>query len=270
MLQGDLKVKTDATASKSRGKKRGRSRKFHDDEEAAFHFNAFVPIQGELWKLDGLKTQPILLGKQNEALIPQLDADIAVLTGKVADNDWLSMARPAVTKRMEEDEKCTQNFALLALCRDPMVVSVPELASNIKTINKLLDKYDEDIQDPKQSSRTLFKDSLDQGVLLDSSDYFGVDKKMITGASVLSEADTELQMTDKEILERLLRSTIAQQEELRSRIRESLDEHDKSQKEADDRRQDYSPFVREWLEMLARKDGLMDLVDLDLIPKRFR
>lgn len=33
-----------------------------DDDEAAFHFIAFVPIDGEVWKLDGLNRQPERIG----------------------------------------------------------------------------------------------------------------------------------------------------------------------------------------------------------------
>ncbi len=33
------------------------------DDDAAFHFMAFVPIEGEVWKLDGLNRQPERLGK---------------------------------------------------------------------------------------------------------------------------------------------------------------------------------------------------------------
>lgn len=32
------------------------------DEDSAFHFNAYVPVDGDVWKLDGLDRQPEKLG----------------------------------------------------------------------------------------------------------------------------------------------------------------------------------------------------------------
>ena len=34
-----------------------------DDDEAAFHFIAYVPIHRSVWRLDGLQRQPVNLGK---------------------------------------------------------------------------------------------------------------------------------------------------------------------------------------------------------------
>lgn len=60
LLNGDLLLKNEAT-SKGKGKKG----KMKDDEnEAGFHFIAFVPIENQLWKLDGLERQPVCLGEQ--------------------------------------------------------------------------------------------------------------------------------------------------------------------------------------------------------------
>ena len=58
MLNGDLQLKNDATA-----KKKGRTTTQDDDDsDAGFHFIAFVPVDGKVWKLDGLERQPQNLG----------------------------------------------------------------------------------------------------------------------------------------------------------------------------------------------------------------
>ena len=58
MLNIDLQLKNDAKSS-------SKKRKVGDDEdESAFHFIAFMPINGKLWKLDGLERQPMSLGEQ--------------------------------------------------------------------------------------------------------------------------------------------------------------------------------------------------------------
>lgn len=60
MLNGDLQLKNEATAKNQRS----RLTAHHDDEsEAGFHFIAFVPVDGNVWKLDGLERQPQCLGE---------------------------------------------------------------------------------------------------------------------------------------------------------------------------------------------------------------
>ena len=58
MLNADLHMKNQALARKSTKKaKPGR-----DDDDAGFHFIAYVPIADHVWKLDGLERQPQKLG----------------------------------------------------------------------------------------------------------------------------------------------------------------------------------------------------------------
>ena len=59
MLNADLLLKNEATAKK--GKKRTAD---EDESEGGFHFIAFMPIDDQLWKLDGLERQPMCLGKR--------------------------------------------------------------------------------------------------------------------------------------------------------------------------------------------------------------
>ena len=58
MLNGDLLLKNGVEASRKRSKKSSSN----DQDDAAFHFVAFVPVDGVLWKLDGLERQPHILG----------------------------------------------------------------------------------------------------------------------------------------------------------------------------------------------------------------
>lgn len=60
MLNADLLLKNEATLTS-----KGRKRKADEGEnEAGFHFIAFLPIAGKLWKLDGLERQPMCLGEK--------------------------------------------------------------------------------------------------------------------------------------------------------------------------------------------------------------
>lgn len=52
MLNIDLVI---ANEYADRNKRKAKNK---TDEESAFHFNAFVPVMSDIWKLDGLDRQP--------------------------------------------------------------------------------------------------------------------------------------------------------------------------------------------------------------------
>lgn len=60
MLETDLLLKKSATRSIKRSKKRTIR---IDTADAAYHFVAFVPAEGSVWRLDGLQRQPYCMGK---------------------------------------------------------------------------------------------------------------------------------------------------------------------------------------------------------------
>lgn len=71
-LNADLALENEASeaASKksktryiSKGGKRAQTRKKRSESEYGFHFVAYVPADGYVWELDGLKTKPHRLGK---------------------------------------------------------------------------------------------------------------------------------------------------------------------------------------------------------------
>ena len=59
MLNADLHMKNEVSTRKQVKE----SQSENDDNEAGFHFIAYVPVKGNVWKLDGLERQPQRLGK---------------------------------------------------------------------------------------------------------------------------------------------------------------------------------------------------------------
>jgi len=59
LLNSALQLKNDATQRKSKAMK---GNQVFDESEAGFHFIAFVPAKGKVWKFDGLERQPQNLG----------------------------------------------------------------------------------------------------------------------------------------------------------------------------------------------------------------
>jgi ubiquitin carboxyl-terminal hydrolase L5 len=59
ILNSDLQLKQETA---SRGSRKGKNNHSDQDSDAAFHFIAFVPARGKVWKFDGLERQPQALG----------------------------------------------------------------------------------------------------------------------------------------------------------------------------------------------------------------
>jgi ubiquitin carboxyl-terminal hydrolase L5 len=71
MLNADLSLSNDVDRwkkARTARKKKGGARKSQakpkkkDEEEPGFHFIAYVPIDGIVWRLDGMQRQPASLG----------------------------------------------------------------------------------------------------------------------------------------------------------------------------------------------------------------
>jgi ubiquitin carboxyl-terminal hydrolase L5 len=71
MLNADLALSNEVekweraqNARKRKSPKKGFSKKRkRDEDEPGFHFIAYVPINGVVWRLDGMQRQPVNLGK---------------------------------------------------------------------------------------------------------------------------------------------------------------------------------------------------------------
>jgi ubiquitin carboxyl-terminal hydrolase L5 len=67
ILNADLSLLNEVEKSrqaKKKPKKKGtKGKPKKDEEEPGFHFIAYVPINGVVWRLDGLQRQPVNLGQ---------------------------------------------------------------------------------------------------------------------------------------------------------------------------------------------------------------
>lgn len=96
-----------------------------DDE--AYHFIAYVPNQGTLYELDGLKAGPIDLCSCTEVKSCNLQSIGNRILGlplhvlKVSGNlqeDWLELVQPFIQQRIERYSASEIRFNLMALIRD--------------------------------------------------------------------------------------------------------------------------------------------------------
>uniref|UniRef100_A0A1B6LFK0 Ubiquitin carboxyl-terminal hydrolase n=1 Tax=Graphocephala atropunctata TaxID=36148 RepID=A0A1B6LFK0_9HEMI len=79
-------------------------------DEDVFHFVSYVPIEGRLYELDGLKEGPIDLGA-----VP-------------ADSTWLHVVRPIIEKRIQKYNEGEIHFNLMAIVSDRKMKYTERLA----------------------------------------------------------------------------------------------------------------------------------------------
>lgn len=81
----------------------------------AFHFVAYVPVNGVVYELDGLQKGPIVVGAVNDADETHDDEQRNTTTGE---QDWLAVAQQAIQERMTDAHI---KFNLMAVTADPRV-----------------------------------------------------------------------------------------------------------------------------------------------------
>jgi len=229
------------------------------DDNAAFHFIAYIPINNEVWKLDGLDRQPEKLGLWLflRSISPTHDINQTPL-GSCEDGDWLSVIRPVLQTRMAEYEEGQIEFGLLALCQDPLASHRVKLSENIKGIVAVHTRLDTLNPDWK-----IFVDEGTDGEISGSSTLsgpdtvFGITDAALEGARIPSSV-TERTLADCPAKLMTLRQELIKEQVLlkASILREEHSERD-DERRANDCRHDYGPMIYAWLNMLAEKDGLL-------------
>ncbi|KAJ9644839.1 hypothetical protein H2204_001301 [Knufia peltigerae] len=102
----DLRLKQDFIAAEKKKKeqsKRPRKRRKQmqdfDDEENGFHFVAYVPVEGVVWKMDGMEVFPRQVGPLSES------------------DSWVAMVLPELQAQWESASTNDLEFSLLSLTK---------------------------------------------------------------------------------------------------------------------------------------------------------
>jgi ubiquitin carboxyl-terminal hydrolase L5 len=219
-------------ARKTGGSKKRRTKKM-DVDDNAFHFVAYMPILGEIWKLDGLDSQP----QSIMSLSPE-DSGLGALS-------WLQSLAPVLQARMIDCQDGGIQFNLLAMVQDPLVDAQQSLVKHIRLVK-----------------------ALNMSELVTNLEEYGICDTDITEVE-----DGELGFFDKERVAECagddaklssLKDQVRQEGvQIRSGVRAEKALVDAEEEKARDRMNDYGPFIQKWLLLLAENGVLKDIAMSD-------
>lgn len=216
--------------SQTQKKQPTRKRTKKDDDENGFHFIAYVPINGEVWKLDGLQRQPVSIGTYK--------------------GDWMLMARDNVQQRIFQYGEDGIRFNLLALCKSARDTIPEKLVQNIKLV-----VYTSALLDGESDSWREF--ILDHGLDLQPNESYGITKALIDDTLMPDSPQLEAAGEDMQKLMDLYQDLVREQNKLKNGF---ADDAGVVEKLAEERKHDYTPLIYNTIRTLAEMEALQDIV----------
>lgn len=239
----DFAANTEQAASESRPRRSAREPKPRKDlrpaadevesaeveaqavDEEGFHFCAYMPIGGHVWKLDGMDRFPQNMGSIGEGV------------------DWLNIAHPALQERIAQYAAGAIEFNLMAVVHDPKVACVEALAANVKALEATEAKLTVIAED----WRELLDEDEDISALVDAQDNdLGLHSVDIARADLTERDRQALESADdlSQLLD-LRKDTILQQSGLRRACEDEMYSARNDDSQAKTRRQDYTKYCEE-------------------------
>ena len=213
-----------------------------DFDDTAYHYAAYLPIDGNVWKLDGLDRQPSKLDE-------------------CTDGDWTKVAAAMLMKRIAEvgDEG---SASILAICREEDSLSQKrhKLADTVQKLDIILDTVGNSTS-PKPNDKS-DGPKKPMNALRGPDPALGLTQHDIDGASPIPQEIMDALAGEKhDKLCEMRDEILAEQEELTRDIPREMDKRAEEEARLKATQHDYEPLVRIWLEMLANKgNALHDVV----------
>lgn len=217
-----------------------------EEPDAGYHYVTYVPIGNNVWKLDGMDSYPQDLGPfQDEGSSPGGDSEA-----------WLKVASPIIQDRLDQNDR-QGKFVLMAVVRDPYFNEQKQLLENIRTLRAVDDKLGSldaewTLMEGGETSRDVLT-----GILTE----FEISQKDIDDAQLPTSAEKLISNEDDLLkLIKYRQDVLQEQKMLRSGVRDAQRVPQDEEEAARLRKFDYGPFVKGWLNALAEKQVLEDLI----------
>ncbi|TVY43866.1 Ubiquitin carboxyl-terminal hydrolase isozyme L5 [Lachnellula occidentalis] len=212
-------------------------KKKKDEEESGFHFIAYVPINGSVWRLDGLQRHPVNLG--------------------TCGDDWIAVARAHINERLHQNDQDDIQFSLLSLCKNPLQSIRQQVAENLNLIMSI----EESLENMKPDWRAFTL--CDKVPKLDESrEFFGLSQEIIDEAKPPASALKNFQLASMEAssLIKLHEELLREQMAFRGKymVEEVSIGHENGQ--AAKRKQDCSPRIYNSMKELAEAGVMKEIV----------
>ena len=250
MLNADLHMKNEVTTKKQSKK----SKSANADEDAGFHFIAYVPVEDHVWKLDGLERQPQRLGMRGFDRFSFATFTNGLFEGSIKSENWIRNAKPDIEARMAEYEEDQIEFAILSLVKDPLLESVPALADNVKGLQALASHL-KSISTDTNNCASLW----DQHGCVVTHTLTGPDLNIGLTADVIEQAKVASSIQSV-LHSHEVSDVVASQEELCiaqaplwASVRDECEAQRLDVEKANARRHDYGPLAIKLAQILARR-----------------
>lgn len=222
-------------------------------DDDGFHYVAYLPVNGRVWKLDGLDSYPHLVG--------EFDTSIG--------GSWLNVATPEIQARMISMGDDEIQFNLMAVVHDPVVPAKAQLAGNVRelqTIEGKLDAVAKDWRERRQQNNENFHPT-SADLVLGPCSKFDLAEVDLAAAPRPNMLEKELAAHEDSYIDELMRlrkERVKAQAPMRASVRDSLQAAEADDEKARLRRHDFAGFVKGWLGALADEEALKGLVDEQL------
>lgn len=239
MLQTDLQLKADHDRGKQKARGRAKKSPTPPEEQEANHFIAFLPINGKVWKLDGMEKVPTLVAEYDEGA-----------------NNWLDIAIARIQAIMDEGN--SPEYALFAMVQSPLVELRRELCENAKKLEAVEGRLASINEDWEQF---IASDGGESPVRLpEDLTNFGVPEDVLSttvvedfAGSIANEGWDELVICRAALL--------SQNRHQQADIMAGMEEEEEENRKAAERRWDYGPVISNWIKKLAENGFLADHID---------
>ncbi|KAH6721364.1 hypothetical protein BKA61DRAFT_699881 [Leptodontidium sp. MPI-SDFR-AT-0119] len=221
-----------ATTKKSQGKKK------KDDDEPGYHFIAYVPIRGDVWRLDGLQREPVKLGDCGD--------------------DWIDVASANILQRALQYQDDGVEYSLMSLCKSPTRVAMEEMAINMHLIQALEKTLSETIPDWK-----VYIESRIATTIEDLLNTYNLTQNLVDTATPTESEQARLDAAsgDPTRLIELYRELVKEQDRLRSAYMQEVGMIGQEDEQALKKKVDHTSILYKAMQALAEAGVLRDIVN---------